>query len=98
MRSMSVLIACFLAATAGAAIAMEKGAPHTLVRASWCQDMLAQCNSAVASDCKDKPVSCATSGTADCIKNFGSGSNCLNRPRIGGSNTSPVLVQPKVSD
>jgi hypothetical protein len=98
MRSLSVLIACFLAATAGAAIARDKGAPHTLTRASWCQDMLALCNSAVASDCKDKPVSCATSNAADCIRDFGSGSNCLNRARIGGSNTSPVLVQPKVSD
>lgn len=98
MRSLSVLIACFLAVSAGVAHALEKGAPHTLTRAAWCKDMLNQCNSAVASDCKDKPLSCTTAGIADCTRDFGSGSNCLNRSRIGGSSTAPVLVQPKVSD
>lgn len=98
MRCLPVLIVCFLAAIGGVAHALEKGAPHTLTRASWCQDMLALCNGAVASDCKDKPVSCTASGVADCKRNFGSGSNCLNRARVGGSSTSPVLVQPKVSD
>lgn len=98
MRRLSVLIACFLAAIVGTAHALEKGAPHTLTRAAWCQDMLKQCNDAVASDCKNKPISCTTAGVADCTRDFGSGSKCLNRARIGGSNTSPVLVQPKVSD
>ncbi len=98
MRGLSVLIACFLTVATSVAIAMEKGAPHTLTRAAWCEEKLAQCNSAVASDCKDKPVSCAATGTTDCLSAFGSGSNCMSRARIGGSNTSPVLVQPKVSD
>ena len=98
MRNLSVLIACFLAATSSIAIALEKGAPHTFTRAAWCQEKLAQCNSAVASDCKDKPISCATSGAADCVSAFGSSSNCMSRARLGGSSTAPVLVQPKVSD
>jgi hypothetical protein len=98
MRNLLVLIACFLAAATSAANALEKGAAHTLTRAAWCKDMLAQCNSAVTSDCKDKPISCVVSGTADCISNFGTGSICMSRARLGGSKTAPVLVQPKVSD
>ena|SRR3990170_4216387 len=98
MRNLSVLIACFLAAATSAANALEKGPPHTLTRAAWCQDMLKQCNNAVATDCKDKPLSCVVSGAADCISNFGTGSICMSRARLGGSKTAPVLVQPKVSD
>ena len=98
MRTLPVLIVGFLVATASVASALEKGPPHTLTRAAWCQDMLKQCNNAVATDCKDKPLSCAVSGTADCLTNFGSGSKCMSRARLGGSTTSPVLVQPKVSD